>query len=128
MDTQVTPYLRRRVLALPLEERIALVSLLTDSLRVRERGEELSHLLEKANELAGRDIRERNRTADLVRIRTIFVYVAVRAGFSTMAVGKALKRDHATICYLRDKMEAALSLPEAYGDYINQYEQYIKAI
>ena len=40
MDTQVTPYLRRRVLALPLEERIALVSLLTDSLRVREKDEE----------------------------------------------------------------------------------------
>ena len=131
MDVEhLTPYLRRRVLKLSIEDRLALRHEIDRSLSepLSDRLARLSSMVEVMKETSELDVLERNRRADYVRARVVLCFVAKQEGFSQHEVGKALGLNHSTVCYHEKVMDKALSLPGQYADYINLYNKFTNAI
>lgn len=126
----LTPYLRRRVLKLSAEDRLALRHIIDRSLSapVNDSLARLTQLLNIMQETSGLNLLERNRRADYVRARIVFVFVAKMEGFSQLEVGKVLQLNHSTVCYHEKVMAKAVALPEQYADYITLYNKFTTAI
>ena len=128
---RLTPYLRRRVMRLPVEERVVLHREILQSLESPELVQtdvRLNRLAEVMQSVAGLDVRERRRQSDLVRARVVFVFVARAEGFSQCTIGRFLDLNHSTVCYMEKRMRDALALPVAFQDYIALYNQFTTAI
>ena len=132
MDNErLTPYLRRRCLALRPEDRVALISVLRESLTESPRTkqeERLEVMAAALDALTGLDVRRRSRRPEYVRARTIFSFAARQEGFSQMAVARFIHQDHATIHYNEERMAFALENPAAFDDYIELYNLFTSAI
>lgn len=130
---RLTPYLRRRCLALRLADRVALEGIIRESLTPSLRTEDktlarLEVLSETMCAIGGLEVRQRTRKADYVRARTIFAFVARQEGISQNTIGNFLGIDHSTIHYLEVKMADVFKTPTAWGDYIELYNQFTSAI
>lgn len=132
MDVErLTPYLRRRVMRLPVEERVVLHREILASLESPELVQtdaRLSRLAEVMEAVSGCDVKEKTRQAEFIRARVVFIFVARAEGFSQCAIGAFLSMNHSTICYMEKKMRDALAMPVAFQDYIALYNQFITAI
>ena len=128
---RLTPYLRRRVMRLPIEERVVLHREILQSLESPELVQtdvRLTRLAEVMQAVSGLEVRERCRQADLVRARVVFIFVARAEGFSQCTIGRFLDLNHSTVCYMEKRMRDALSMPVAFQDYIALYNQFTTAI
>lgn len=131
MDERLTPYLRRRVMRLSVEDRVILHREILRSLEspaAVQTDTRLSRLAEVMEGLTGCDVRKRSRRADIIRARCVFVFVSRAEGFSQCDIGFFLGLDHSSVCYLEKKMGDVLALPVAYQDYIALYNQFTTAI
>lgn len=133
MDKQrLTPFLRRRVLDLPLADRLALLAELRLSVQQVESpapATRLDFLAERMREVSGVDVRERmDRTAAAIWPRYLFIFVARREGYSQTTIGRAIGRDHSTICLAEKRVNEAFALPGQYRKEINLYNKYIEAL
>lgn len=126
MQPRLTEYLRRRVLALPVEDRVALLTDIGGSIAVRspKRGERLSELRDAMLSLTGIDVRDPRRFADHVRARAVFCFVARMEGFGLQAIGDELGMDHSSAHYLAKRMGDALEAPSFWADYIELYNRF----
>jgi len=126
----LTPYLRRRVLKLSAEDRLALRHEIDKSLGefTGDRLARLRQLVEVMNQLADLDILTRNRCSKYIRARVVLTFVARLEGFSQLEVGDAIGLNHSTVCYLEKQMRKALAMPDQYGDYLELYNQFTTAI
>ena len=129
-NKRLTPYLRRRCLALRAADRVALLSILRESLTAspRTETERLDSMAAAMASLTGLDIRRRVRQAEYVRARTIFAFTARQEGFAQLHIARFLGVNHATIHYMEKRMVDVFSLPEVYADYINLYNQFTNEI
>lgn len=126
--------LRDRCLALPYLDRVSLCEELRSSIE-REtetgtqtktnRGQELLGMME---EIMGEPIPLKSRKADYVWARTMVAYQLTREGITTTEAGRMLGKDHSTITFLKEKMEAALTYSYAYKDVVDIWKQFQKRI
>lgn len=134
MDSErLTPYLRRRCLALRIEDRVALLGALRESLTGSARTEadkatRLEHMVEVMEQLTGLELRRRTRMPDYVRARTVFAFTARQEGFSQKVTGAFLGQDHSTVVASEKRMRSAFAVPAMYADYINLYNDFTNAI
>lgn len=130
---RLTPYLRRRCLALRVMDRVALEAIIRESLTPSQRTEDkavlrLECLAEAMCAINGIEVRQRTRKMEYVKARTIFAFVARQEGFSQTTIGDFLGINHSTIHYLEAKMGDAFKVPESWRDYIELYNQFTSAI
>ena len=131
MDKRLTPYLRRRVLDLSMSDRVALMEDLRVSIQgpFVNRADRLKYLADTMNTISGVDIRGRwNRTSATVWPRNIFIFVALREGYSQSEVGREIHRNHSTVCHARNRVNEAFEMPEQYRDEITLYKKYIETL
>lgn len=126
MQPRLTEYLRRRVLALPVEDRVALLTDIGGSIAVRtpRREKRLTELRDAMLSISGIDVRDPRRFADHVRARAVFCFVARMEGFSLQAIGDELGMDHSSAHYLAKRMGDAFDAPSSWSDYIDLYNQF----
>lgn len=130
MAERITPYLRRQVMRLPLEDRAALMEELRVSLVIppAEPDKRLTYLADKMREVSGIDPRRDARFREVVNARTLFVFVARREGYSQHCIGAFLGRDHSTVCHAEKQVKDFFALPEVYRDEINLYNKFVEAL
>lgn len=132
VESKLTPYLRRRVLALPMEDRLALNRALSVSLRPdapAEAGEPRLDVLRSAMEnIATVDLKDRCRDRAHTEPRIVFAFICRREGFSQGEIGKYLGVDHSTVCYWERRMGEALAYPASWQTLMNIYNKYITHI
>lgn len=125
MQPRLTPYLRRRILALSVADRVALMADIGGSIFVRNQREgRLAELRDAMLAITGIDVRDPRRFADHVRARSVFCFVARMEGFGLQAIGDELGMDHSSAHYLAKRMTDALERPSLWSDYINLYNQF----
>lgn len=126
-EGRLTPYLRRRVLALTPGDRATLMREIGESLgdpSYRNTAARFGRMAELMGTITGVDVRRRTRRSDVVRARSVLAFVAVTEGFSQIAVSRYLGFDHSTISVMVKKMGDAMNYPAMYQDYISLYNEY----
>lgn len=126
---RLTPWLRRRTLALPLADRLALIEALRGSIVAgyETRDQRLHQLAAKMQAISGQDVRT-NRKPAAVNARYVFSLIATQEGFTQSEIGRFLGRDHSTVHYMLGQMGRAFELPHQYPDTIALYNQFVNAI
>ena len=126
----LTPHLRRRVLKLNAEDRIALRHEIDRSLisPVNQRQERMESLVRIMGEIVQLDIRTRSRRTCFVRARCVLCVVLKMEGYNQHEIGETLGLNHSTISHCEKIMRKALEFPNIYPDYISLYNQYTNAI
>lgn len=132
MAERLTPYLRRRVLDLPLADRLALLHELHTSVQQVEPkapDTRLDFLADKMQQVSGIDVRVRlDRSAAATWPRYLFIFIARREGYSQTAIGRAIGRDHSTICLAEQRVNEAFAMPGQYRREINLYNKFVEAL
>lgn len=128
MDERLTPQLRRRVLALPISDRLALNAEIIRSLNEVPDDKRLAQLRDKMEDCAGVDIRKRTRLRPYIEARMVFSYVAKMEGYTQGELADFLGCDHSTICTTQKSMVRAFETPKAYASAINLYNKYVTEI
>ena len=62
------------------------------------------------------DARSKSRGAELVKARAIFAYISRKRGLSTIAIGEAINRNHASICHHYNKYSELLDKTKPWYD------------
>lgn len=131
MAKRITPYLRRRVLDLPLADRLALFVELRASIQVvpADHGSRLAYLADKMQDASGVNVREaRDRTVAAVWPRNIFIFVARREGFSQSTIGRVIGRDHSSVCAAERRVSDAFASPSQYKNEIRLYNKFVDSL
>ena len=131
-ERRLTPYLRRRVLALPVEDRIALNHAISESLRPDAPDgtgdKRLEALRSEMEAIAGVDLLDRCRDREHTEPRIVFAFVCRREGFSQSEIARFLGVDHSTVCYWERRMGEAFAFPRPYSDLMEIYNQFVNNI
>ena len=115
-------------LQLPIKDRTQLCNILQESI-ARERKERPAFLKRMMAEVLGvDDIPAKSRRAEFVWARSILAYQLVKEGMTASDAGRFLGKDHATIIYMRRRVEDALMYPKQYTDVIYIWKQFLKKI
>ena len=69
-----------------------------------------------------------SRDMEDVWARTFMAYQMLNEGYTTTEIGEQMQKDHATIIYLRKKMQDVFELPWAYRDILEQWNEFQKRI
>lgn len=127
LTKRLTPALRRRVLNLPLADRLALAQEIRHSCTEPHTPEErLAYLADKMQEVSGLDPRHiTSRSQAAVWPLYLFIFVARREGYTQEAIGRVIKRDHSSICAAEKKVNNAFAIPAAYANELKLYNKYI---
>lgn len=134
MDNErLTPYLRRRCLDLKVEDRVALVRIMTESLTQSVRtenqvNERLAQMGRTMAALTGLEITHRCRRTEYMRARTIFAFTARQEGITQQNIGDYLGLNHSTIHNMEKKMCDVFDVPSCWPDYIELYNLFTTAI
>lgn len=131
MAERLTPYLRRRVLDLPLVDRLALSEAIRVSLQdpTPDRSERLAYLADRMAEASGIDVRTTlDRTQRTAWVRAIFCFVARREGFPQMEIGAFIHRDHSSVCNAERRVNEAFALPSIYRAEIKLYNKFVESL
>lgn len=129
MAERLTPYLRRQVLNLPPQDRIALVQAIQATFNgVPTPAERLEYLADKMNAAAGLEIRERTNARAFATARWLFAFVARREGYPQAVIGNFLGLDHSSICHGEKRVSEMFAYPEAYGKELELYNKYIESL
>lgn len=119
----------RRCLSLSLDEKKLLVAKLQDAIHGRENCTRGTELLDIYSGVIGRKVNLFSRDSVNVWAKTMVAYRMIQEGYSLESVTRQLyRRDHSVIIHYRQKMEDALSLPDAYRDIIEIWNEFQKRI
>ena len=127
MKGELTEYLLGRVLSLRPAVRAELQAKIAASLVPDVPAEvRLGLLADRLAAVSGIDVRE-HRSANRVgcMARTVFVYVARQAGFTTTQIGRFVGRDHSTVVVASARMQDALDCPAADRELVELYRRYM---
>lgn len=127
MAKRLTPALRRRVLELPLADRLALAQEIRHSCaEPTTPAERLGYLADKMREVSGLDPRRiTSRSQAAVWPLYLFIFVARREGFTQNAIGHTIGRDHSSISAAERRVSDAFKMPSAYAAELKLYNKYI---
>lgn len=130
MAKRLTPPLRRRVLELPIADRLALMGELRASIDITPgREERLSYLADKMQEVSGIDVRiNLSRDVQCVWPRYIFAFVARREGFLLREIGDVLHRNHSSVSIAEKRVAKSFEIPAFYRREISLYNKYIESL
>lgn len=126
--------LEQRCLEMPYRYRLNLCAALQESILqermdgkkpVCSRGD---ILLEMMGEILGEPVDLKSRDARFVWARTMVTYQLLQEGFSTTEAGRMIGKDHSTVINMRRRMQDALSLPQAYRDIVEIWNEFQKRI
>ena len=117
-----------KILGLPYQDRLSLFRSLKQSLRRPVDSNRGNVLLGYMEEILGEPIKLKSGLSRFVWARTMVAYQLTQERFSTLEIGRMLGKDHTTIIYMRDKMQDALSLPQAYRDILPIWNEFKKRI
>lgn len=113
---------------MPVEEKKNLIMHLKNSIikqdpknEARDRYDQLLCIAETLFEYKMKNTR---RDREDVMIRRVIAYKMKEEGFSYSAIGKAMKKNHATIVHLVSQMKDFFSLPKLYEFDIKQYNDF----
>lgn len=125
--------LKRMCEDLSLQDMVELRKYLSDIIsskgRIRKTQLRCSMLLgEMADILGEKYISYVSRIPSHVWARTMVAYQMIKEGYSTMEIGHQMMKNHSSITHMKDKMQDALSLPQAYGDIIEIWNKFQKRI
>lgn len=127
---RLTPYLRRKVLDLPLADKVALYRDLSKSIHIPEEkaSKRMAVLRDRMLEQTGIDVLRRTRLAEVVEARTVFVCVCQLEGYAQTQIARFLGKDHSTVCHAYKTMRNAFDYPQQYPTLIDLYNNFTKAI
>lgn len=121
--------------SLTLEEMVELREYLSDTIIaaskkwIKKSPSRCSTLLGEVADIVGEEcIPSFSRIPMYVWARTMVAYQMIREGYTTLEIGKQMRKDHASVTHMKVKMEDALSLPQAYGDIIEVWTKFQKRI
>lgn len=126
----VSPRQRRRLLSLPVSERLSLARILTESVTGKPQVDD-ERLLELSGVLSGVmgvDIRSRNSAMPYAWGRAMFSLVARGEGFSLHEIGDFLHRNHSSVWAMASRMEDLLLHPALNRPVVDKYDEFIKRI
>lgn len=83
---------------------------------------------EMAKVIGVKYISQVSRIPSHVWARTMVSYQMIKEGYSTGEIGHQMMKDHATILYMKRKMQDALDVPSAYRDIIDIWNKFQKRI
>ena len=126
IDAKMT--LTDKILGLPYQDRLSIYQALKQSLRRPVDSNRGNVLLGYMEEILGEPIKLKSGLSRFVWARTMVAYQLTQERFSTLEIGRMLGKDHTTIIYMRDKMQDALSLPQAYRDILPIWNEFKKRI
>ena len=131
MQGRLTPYLRRRVMGLPLGDRMELVSMVLSASPRTEFpvASRLGFLADILRDVSGVDIRRSgDRSLPVTAARTVFVYAARREGFTQEEIGRFIGRNHSTVCCAEIRMRDALSAPRGNREHVELLDRFMKEL
>ena len=129
MAERLTPYLRRQVLNLPPQDRIALAQAINATFHgTPTPAERLEYLADKMCAASGLQIRERTNARRFVTARWLFAFVARREGYPQEVIGAFLGLDHSSICHGEKRVSEMFALPEMYKHEIELYNKFIESL
>jgi hypothetical protein len=122
--------LKEMCLSLPYRDRLNLCAALQDSItQERKDGENAclnrgQILLGYVGDIIGEPIPAKSRKPRYVWARTMVAYQLTREGYSSIDAGWMVGKDHASVMYMKSKMEDVFAYPHIYKDIINIWKQF----
>lgn len=83
---------------------------------------------EAVESIMGERLDMKSREPRFVAGRMCIAYQLLNEGNGISAVGRAIGKDHATICHIRKQMEMILQLPKVYRDESALWERFKERI
>lgn len=119
----------RQCLSLSLDEKKQLLARVKASIDGREDCTRAVDLLDIFSEITGRRVNLFSRDQRDVWARTMVAYRMIQEGYTLESISRQLyKKDHSVIINYRQKMENALSVPDAYRDIMPIWNEFLKRI
>lgn len=116
-------------LSLSLDEKKQLVARITASIQGKEDCTRGVELLDIYSGVIGRKVNLFSRDSINVWAKTMVAYRMIQEGYSLESITRQLyRKDHSVIIHYRQKMEDALSLPDAYQDIMQIWNEFQKRI
>ena len=119
----MTSILLKQILSLPVSEKKELIRRLELSLDGLD-GVRCTELLEIFTQVTGWRVNLYSRDRDCVWAKTMVAYQMFQEGYPLCEIARQMFKDHTTVTHYRQKMEDALSLPQAYQDILPIWEQF----
>ena len=69
-----------------------------------------------------------SRIPEHVWARTMVAYQMIKEGYSTSEIGHQMMKDHSSVTHMKNKMQDALGLPQAYRDVLQIWDKFQKRI
>lgn len=69
-----------------------------------------------------------SRIPEHVWARTMVAYQMVKEGYTTTEIGHQMMKDHSSVTHMKNKMQDALDLPQAYRDILETWNEFQKRI
>ena len=122
--------LTRQCLMLPEWEKIRLINNLKASMvEEPEAGKgRFSVLYQAATDVVGKGILTSSRLRELVIGRMMISYQMRTEGYSLMAIGRCLVRNHTSVYQLQRKMEDVLKYPKMFADETRMWKEFQEKI
>lgn len=119
----------RQCLSLSLDEKKQLLARVKASIDGREDCTRAVDLLDIYSAITGRRVNLFSRDQRDVWARTMVAYRMIQEGYTLESISRQLyKKDHSVIINYRQKMENALSVPDAYRDIMPIWNEFQKRI
>lgn len=126
--------LKRMCERLPLQDKVELRDFLSESILSSRGGVTKTPLRcsillgEMAQILGVTTISYVSRIPEQVWARTMVVYQMIKEGYSTSEIGHQMMKDHSSVTHMKNKMQDALDLPQAYKDVLQIWNKFQKQI
>ena len=69
-----------------------------------------------------------SRIPEHVWARTMVAYQMVKEGYTSTEIGHQMMKDHSSVTHMKNKMQDALDLPQAYRDILETWNEFQKRI
>ena len=115
-------------MSLPSKTKVRLISMLRDSLEVRDSGKTFGMLHDAIVKVVGHEVVSKSRKRELVIGRTILAHACALEGWSEHAIGNLLQRDHSTINILKKEMREWLNAPNLFKAENDLYIKFLKEL
>lgn len=119
----------RQCLSLSLDDKKLLVAKIQDAIQGKENFTRGVELLDIYSGVIGRKVNLFSRDSINVWAKTMVAYRMIQEGYSLESITRQLyRKDHSVIIHYRQKMHDALSLPDAYQDIMQIWNEFQKRI
>lgn len=119
----------KECLSLSLDDKKLLVAKIQDAIQGKDNCTRGVELLDIYSGVIGRKVNLFSRDSINVWAKAMVAYRMIQEGYSLESITRQLyRKDHSVIIHYRQKMEDALSLPGAYKDIVDIWNEFQKRI